>query len=271
MRNIPFALACLLAGLLGAAEVGQLPGAGKLDHSAWSRLLRQYETPQARVDYRALKTNGARDLQAYLKQLAAPWPKGLTPDERKAALINAYNALAVNWILRNYPLESIWRTSHPFTEVRHMLDGRLVSLDQIETELRSMGDPRIHGAVVCTALSCPPLRREAYLAERLDQQLDDNVRVWLADNSLNRFDPAGRKAELSMIFDWYKGDFQKAGSSLTAFLSRFAPEARAGYLREPGVQIAYLPYRWGLNDASGIGAGYSQASFLADSVKNKLK
>lgn len=89
------------------------------------------------------------------------------PKERKAALINAYNPFTVNWVVQNYPVKSIWRTSRPFGEVRHVLDGGKVSLDQIETELRNMGDPRIHGVLVCAALSCPPLRREAYVPEDL--------------------------------------------------------------------------------------------------------
>lgn len=221
------------------------------------------------MDYRALKTRGAGDLTKYLEQVAVPWPKDLARNERKAALINAYNALTVNWIVERYPVPSIWRTSHPFTEVRHRMDGHMVSLDQIETELRNMGDPRVHGVLVCASLSCPPLRREAYIADQLDAQLDDNVRVWLADSSLNRFNPAARKAEISMIFDWYKGDFKKAGT-VAAFLSRFAPAGQAGFLREAGLTISYQPYRWGLNDTSGIGEGYSHTNFLGDYMRNKL-
>jgi len=269
LRNSFLAFACLL-GFQAAALATDASGTAKLDHSAWNQLLVQYETPQARVDYGALKTKGASDLQGYLKQVAAPWPKSLAKNERKAALINSYNALTVNWIVQSYPAPSIWRTSHPFTKIRHMMDGHMVSLDQIETELRNMRDPRIHGAVVCASLSCPPLRREAYVADKLDAQLDDNVRSWLADKSLNSFDPAARKAEISMIFDWYKGDFEKAGTTVSAFLSRFAPENQAAFLREAGVTISYQHYRWGVNDTSGIGNTYSQTSFLADYLKNKL-
>lgn len=261
----------LAIALLGPLSwCADLQPAAKLDHSAWNRVLNQYENAQARMDYTALKAKGAQELQAYLNQLAAPWPKDQTPMERKAALINAYNSLTVNWILQNYPVESIWRTTHPFTESRHMIDGHKVSLDQIETELRNLGDPRIHGALVCAALSCPPLRREAYVPERLDQQLDDNVRAWLANGSLNHFDPAGRKAEVSMIFDWYRGDFEKNGSSVPMFLARFAPAAQAGYLKDPGVKIDYVTYQWGLNDTSGIGLKYSTAKFYADYLRNKI-
>jgi hypothetical protein len=61
---------------------------------------------------------------------------------RKAALINAYNALTVRWILSNYPVRSIWSTEDPFRAQRHVLDGKPVSLDEIENRLRAMGDPR---------------------------------------------------------------------------------------------------------------------------------
>lgn len=246
----------------GLAQTGPI---SKLDHSAWGRVLAQYESREARVDYGALKSHGSPDLQEYLRQLAGPWPKSLTLNERKAALIDAYNALTVNWIVQNYPVPSIWRTSHPFTEARHEVDGRKVSLEQIETELRNMGDPRIHAALVCASISCPPLRREAYVPEQLERQLDDNVRSWLKNPELNRFDPANRKAEVSMIFDWYKSDFEKNGSSVLLFLSRFAP-----VVTEPGLKLTYRNYNWGLNDTSNIGANYSKASFYKDYLRNKL-
>jgi hypothetical protein len=58
---------------------------------------------------------------------------------------------------------------------------RARSLGEIEHEiLRPLGDPRIHGAIVCASVSCPPLRREPFAAARLDAQLDDQMRRWLA-------------------------------------------------------------------------------------------
>ena len=267
MTNMALTLA-----LLAAASAGLAPPVAerKLDHSAWGRLLAQFENEQARVDYGSLKSKGTFDLKSYLRQIAEPWPKPLTSNERKAALINAYNALTVDWIVRNYPVESIWRTSHPFTEARHVVDGRKVSLEQIEGELRNMGDPRIHAALVCASISCPPLRREAYLPAELDRQLDENTRAWLGNSALNRFDAAGRKAEVSMIFDWYRSDFEKNGSSVPLFLARFAPASQGGFLSQPGVKLAYQDYNWGLNDTSNIGVKYSKAKFYRDFLRNKL-
>ena len=64
--------------------------------------------------------------------------------------------------------------------------------------------PRIHAAPVCAARSCPPLGREACVADRLDEQLDNNVREWLANPTLNRFDPSRAEAKVSPIFNWYR-------------------------------------------------------------------
>lgn len=33
-------------------------------------------------------------------------------------------------------------------------------------------EPRIHAALVCAAISCPPLRQEPYTGENLDEQLE---------------------------------------------------------------------------------------------------
>lgn len=229
-----------------------------LDHSAWNALLKKYVTPQHRVEYQQLKQHDLAALDAYLSRLAQPWPASLSANDEKAALINAYNALTIRWILTNYPTVSIWKTKKPFREPRHTLDAKPISLDEIETRLRNMQDPRIHAALVCAARSCPPLRREAYIPQKLDQQLADNTRAWLANPTLNSFDPATGKAQISMIFKWYKSDFP----SIDEFLSTHAPLAARP-------KIDYKPYHWGLNDSSTLGESYSTTSFYLDVLRNR--
>src|ERR1043166_2671724 len=240
------------------------------DHSAWNGILQKYVSSESRVDYRSLKEHDAAQLDSYIEQLAGPWPKGMTIAEQKAALIDAYNALTVRWILTNYPVESIWRTRHPFNAARHVIDTQKVSLDQIEGRLRNMGDPRIHAALVCAARSCPPLRREAYEASQLDSQLDANTRSWLANTHLNEFLPDRRIANVSTIFKWYHGDFERNGSPLPNFLARFGPPGKTQFLLEPGVKIEYKTYHWGLNDALSLGSHYSQWQFFRDVTIDKL-
>jgi hypothetical protein len=183
---------------------------------------------------------------------------GMTADEQKAALINAYNALTVRWVLTNYPVESIRQTKQPFTEARHTLDGQKVSLDEIEGRLRRMGDPRYHAALVCAARSCPPLRCDAYQGSSVNEQLNDNVRAWLANPDLNEFFPDRRMASVSMIFDWYKTDFQRDGLSVRYFLARFGPTGKAAFLLDSSAEVRFKIYNWGLNDTSSLGSHYSE-------------
>ena len=254
--------------MMSVLLLGELTGsAAGLDHSAWDQLLKQYVTAEARVDYRGLKEKDLPKLDAYLSTLAAPWPADMTAEARKAALINAYNALTVRWIIEHYPVASIQSTKDPFTAARHRVNGEMLSLDQTEGRLRDMGDPRIHSAVICAARSCPPLRGEAYVAERVDQQLDDNTRRWLANGALNEFDPAAKRARVSPIFKWYAGDFGSE-ADLRNFLRRYAPDDRSEFLSDSSARVEYQGYDWGLNETADAAAPYPQWRLYLDFVRN---
>jgi Protein of unknown function, DUF547 len=148
-----------------------------------------------------------------------------------AFLINAYNAFTVELILTKYPgLASIKDLgsmfSSPWKPKWIPLLGGKVSLDDIERGmLRERGrfdDPRVHFGVNCASIGCPPLREEAFVAERLDAQLDEQALRFMSDRTRNRFDAAARRLELSKIFDWYGDDFNlghRGIASLPAFMS----------------------------------------------------
>ena len=239
-----------------------------LDQSPWDRLVKQYVNSEARVDYGRWKQDGLKDLDGYLAGVAAPWSTGMPGNEVKAALIDAYNALTVRWVLRNYPVESIWKTSHPFTEARHVVNGEKVSLDAIEGRLRKMGDARIHGALVCAARSCPPLRREAYTGAALDGQLDSNFRTWLANTKLNQFLPNEKAAQVSEIFKWYEKDFAASEGSVEKMLAKYAPAGQGAFLLQPGAVVKFNSYHWGLNDATSLGENYSKLALYWDHLRN---
>jgi hypothetical protein len=185
--------------------------------------------------------------------------------QQMAFLINAYNAFTVELILTKYPdLDSIKDLggflSTPWKPKWIDLLGEQVSLDGIEHErLRARGrydDPRIHFAVNCASIGCPMLREEAFVAERLDAQLDEQATRFLSDRTRNRYDPASGKLQVSKIFDWYGEDFRlghRGITSLPAYLARFAevladaPADRAR-VRSADVDIGYLGYDWALND-----------------------
>lgn len=229
----------------------------KIDLKPWDEILHQYVNPLHLVDYTRLKQQDSKKLQEFVASLGSQGSQELSPDKGKALLINAYNSMTMEWIVENYPVQSIWDTPSPFKSRRFRLGGESVSLDEIESRLREMKDPRIHAALVCAARSCPPLRREAYLAGRLDEQLDANVREWLANPALNKFYPDRRLVSVSPIFKWYRSDFDAYPGGLRGFLLKFGPPAAAAKLADGQFAIRFETYHWGLNDQSGRGNGYS--------------
>lgn len=242
----------------------------KVSPAPWDAVLKDFVNNQRQVDYDRLKKAGAERLGDYVMSLGRVGSQRLSPNEKKALLINAYNAFAVQWIIRNYPVRSIWDTRTPFTAARFTLGGKRVSLNEIEARLRQMGDPRVHAALVCAARSCPPLRREAYVSDRLDQQLDDNVREWLANRSLNKFFPNQGKAEISPIFKWYRKDFDSYPGGLQGFLRSYAPPEVVQALGNKKLGIKFLSYNWGLNDQSDLGRHYSQFHLAVAWLRNWL-
>ncbi len=175
-------------------------------------------------------------------------------EEKLAFWINAYNIMAVHVILQNYPVDSIRDIGNIFRRVWHreagVVAGEMRTLDEIEHRIiRPIGEARIHAAVVCAAVSCPPLRMEAYRAERLDEQLDEQMREWLANEKTGvRAERDGSRLVVSSIFRWFTEDFEQDSGSLRAFLDKYMPEdVRASVPAD--ARIRYLDYDWSLNDA----------------------
>jgi hypothetical protein len=257
--------------LIASAALAQAQGF-EHSHAAWHALLAKHVKPFAggnasAVDYAALKGEQAA-LKAYLGTLTAvseadygKWSK----PQRLAFLINAYNAFTVELILTRYPdlasikdLGSVF--SSPWKKKFFSLLGQERNLDDIEHGIiRAPGafdDPRIHAGVVCASIGCPMLRAEAFTSEKLDAQLDDGMKRFLADGSRNRFDAASGRLQVSKIFDWYGKDFEKGHKGYDSLKTTFArhaaqlaatPEAQAR-VRSGDYRLDFLDYDWRLND-----------------------
>ncbi len=248
---------------------GQEKAAGGLSYAAWDGLLRSHvrwlaDGKQSRVDYRGF----AADRPA-LKAVLAEWSavpqttfSGWSASERMAFLINAYNGFTVESILTKYPnLKSIKDlgslVSSPWKNRFFTLLGEPRHLDWIEHEqLRpNYADPRVHAAVNCASIGCPALRPEAFVAGRLDAQLEDGMKRFMGDRTRNRY--ADGRLEVSAIFKWFREDFEKGHkgiSSVQDFMARHAEQladsvADREKIKSKSVPIAYLDYDWSLNDA----------------------
>jgi hypothetical protein len=238
-------------------------------HAPWNALLKKHvvwiaEGKASQVDYAGF-ANDKSALQAYLASVAQVTRQdydSFTSPQKLAFLINIYNARTVELILTGYPdVKSIKDLgsllTSPWKKKFFRLFGEEKSLDEIEHGLiRAPGvfdEPRIHMAVVCASVGCPALRDEAFVAERLDAQLEDNVNRFLSDHNRNRYNKGSQTLEVSKIFDWYGKDFAARFGSVGGFLVQHArqlasndDEERA--LRGGKPKISFLDYDWRLND-----------------------
>lgn len=242
LRAVALLAACTL--LIGPNVRAGYTSPPALSHAIWQDLLQAHVTPTGAVDYRGLKAAEAR-LDAYLTHLAAHLPQSSWADgERMAYWINAYNAFTVKLILDHYPLKSIRDLDQPWDRKFIQLGDQAYSLNDIEHEIlrKEFQDARIHFAVNCASASCPPLRNEAFVAERLDAQLDAQARAFINNPTYNAL--AKRPLGLSEIFNWYGGDFTRNGGTLIAYLNQYAATPI-----EAGAAVRFLPYDWSLNVA----------------------
>lgn len=229
-----------------------------LDLDLYAALLKDHtretsDLAAVRVDYASLRTDPR--WKTLVASLESSDPESLRePNEQLAFWFNAYNILAIDLVVTHAPRKSIKDIGSLFSPVwkksAGSIGGKAYSLDEIEHEIvRPMGDPRAHAAVICASLSCPPLLREPWRGEHLGAQLDAQVSVWLSHPEKGlRIDRNKKTLYLSSIFKWFAEDFEARGGVL-GFVTEFAPESDAAWLRSHAAQtrIRYLDYDWNLN------------------------
>ena len=245
----------MLLALALCAAAPLAAGGPAFDHSAFDRLLKAHVTADGGVDYDAFGRAPAFPL--YLDQLARATPEKLSREEQLAFWINVYNAYTIQLLNAHGERKSIRNINKTLGVIKAMgpwkeeivrAGGRTLSLDFVEHEIirKRFREPRIHFALVCAARSCPPLRREAYTGARLEAQLEEQARIFIARSpGRNRIDVAAGVAHLSPIFVWFKDDF---GADLGKFLARYVDDPAARALLESGkFKLVETEYDWSLN------------------------
>lgn len=225
------------------------------DYSTWNRLLATYYDPVRGMNYAGLKAHDSVALRDLRNSLGRVDATRLSQKQQLAYWINLYNVSVVGVVVDHYPVESILDISSNRL-VRHDVfkrpwvavpSGR-ISLNDIENEKirAAFKDPRIHFAINCAAKSCPPIRSEAYVGARIDAQLDDQIRRFVAGPAV-RVEKRGDRAVVhtSRIMKWFRDDFEKWGGGEEAFLRRYLPREKAD---QPSIAIEYDDYDWTLND-----------------------
>lgn len=242
----------------GSCNVADRPSLDAADHSAFDTLLQKYVNDRSLVAYAKWKDN-ASDLQTLDQYLTRMGCVDLGKPAAKAAQlaywINVYNALTIRGILREYPTSSIRNHTaklgyNIWKDLLIWVDGKNYALDDIEHQiLRKMGEPRIHLAIVCASIGCPPLANRAYTAKDLDSQLAANARRFFAQPTNFRADGASRTVGVSELLKWYGTDFAPTSAEQVRILRPYFPSSEGlAWIEQPGLAVQYLNYNWSLND-----------------------
>ncbi len=273
---IPFRAAAVIALAVASAWVPVSTGAAQppgFDHTyeAYARVLARH-VQAGRVDYRGLaaERTALAGVSAGFSAVDAGAERGWPRAERLAFWINAYNLFTLQAIVDHYPIRAGWLSRGPRNSIRQIdgvwdrltwkAAGRTVTLDDIEHRIIRPGfeEPRIHFAVNCASVGCPPLLGEPYRAADLERQLDANARAYLASPQGVRTD--GRTLAVTSILKWYGDDFvARFGSkpplgrsprdaAILRVVEAFGPPEASTLARDPAVRIAFLDYDWSLND-----------------------
>lgn len=280
--------AVILAGIMAAtwlngASADKLrpkpePTQEEFSYEPYARVLQTYVNDKGMVDYAALKQQRDK-LDAFITAIGRLDPETFAEwnDQKKIAFwTNAYNGITLQAIIDHYPIEGSWFSLYPQNSIRqiagvwdkqqHWVMGKKMTLNHIEHKILRVkfNEPRIHMALVCAAMGCPPLRTEPYRGEKLDKQFDDQTRTFLANPDKFRIDRPENRVYISKIFQWFGkdfietylpengfGEFKTAERASLAFMSGYLPEEDADYLRQGKYDLKYLDYDWSLNEQKG--------------------
>lgn len=213
----------------------------------WADAFFQRYVIEGSVDYASLKAHPG-ELDTLVGHIAQYDLKGQSDERVKSFWINTYNLLVIRQVMDHYPIKSPQQISGFFNAYRHQVAGESLTLDELEKQrlFRHFPDFRVHFALNCAAVSCPPLASHAYFPERLAQQLTDQARRVLQLAEVVEMDTVAQVIRLNAIFDWYRADF----SDVRQFLEEYG-----GWKGLESFDIQYLPYDWSLN---GLKASTSQ-------------
>ena len=220
-----------------------------VDHGLFGELLSRH-VHNGLVDYNGFKAD-ASILDQYLARLAAVDPETLDRSEAMAFYINLYNAWTIKLILSRYPdlnsikdLGGLFRS--PWKKDLVRLNGRIVTLDHIEHDILrpGYGDPRVHFAINCASMSCPPLAAAPYTGAQLELQLDHATQAFINDPRSNYME--GDTLHVSRIFKWFGEDFDH---DAIGFLRKYARGDLKDKIEKDkdGLRVRYLDYDWTLN------------------------
>jgi len=228
------------------------------DHKEFNNILETYVTFQGKqsfVNYKELKKKESL-LNSYLTELSGVKKKDFkkfNKNQRLSFLINAYNAFTLKIVIDHYPIKSIKDIGSLFKSTWKKRFFTLLEekshLDNIEHNLirKNFNEPKIHFAVNCASIGCPTLLNEAFVAKKLEDQLEKATRSFLLNKNKNSI--VKKKLRLSKIFKWYGDDFVQKHGSLENFIALYLTTDvnLQKNIKRGEFSIEWNEYDWDLN------------------------
>ncbi|NES06430.1 MAG: DUF547 domain-containing protein [Okeania sp. SIO2F4] len=241
-----------------------ITSAKPFNYQNYNSILKEYVNDQGLVDYKKLKEN-RQQLDEFNSTIGAVNPStynSWTDSEKIAFLINAYNSLTLESIIDSYPTKSIRRIPGVWKIRRFDVAGEKMTLDHIEHQVlrKEFNEPGIHVALVCAAISCPPLRQEPYTGKQLEKQLDEQAKRFLGNSQGFKIDSQNNTVYLSSIFKWFGEDYEKTygqienidglnkrETSIINYARKYVDSNAQKFLEKGGYKVKYSDYDWSLN------------------------
>ncbi|CAM9129008.1 unnamed protein product [Hapterophycus canaliculatus] len=106
-----------------------------------------------------------------------------------------------------------------------------------------LNDARVHFALNCASMSCPPLRRKLFTGQGLDAELDEVTSAAINGGALVQLKDDGKTLSVNPIFKWYKEDFDKEGGVIQFIKSRWTGTSTIS--EDPNLE--FFDYDWRTN------------------------
>jgi hypothetical protein len=264
-RISPFAraAAAIAALVVLAGAPRALRAASKFSYEDWNKVLAKFVDARGYVNYDALAKDRG-DLDLFLAAIEKTSPRSspeLFPakNDQLAYWLNAYNAQVFKGVLARGPeKESVWKGGifsgySFFVGMDIVLGGEKLNLKKLEDKTVREGfkDPRVHAALNCASKGCPRLPQVAFDPEKLDEQLDEGMRGFVAEKRNVSIDDAAKTVTFSKILDWFSGDFagyEKAHGDADGTQIDYVNRYRGALPKIPkGYAMKFFEYDKGVN------------------------
>lgn len=223
----------------------------------WGDILTRYLHPGAdgltRFDYAALKASesGTANLGKYIDHLASQKPSTMSPNDAIAYWANLYNALTVQVVAENYPVNSIRKIKSgyragPWKRKLVTVEGRELSLDNIEHDIMrpTYQTPMVHYMVNCASIGCPNLKTTPWSSANLAATQEAAARAYINSPRGTKF--SNGRLQVSSIYKWFKADFGGNTAGVLAHLRQYADAELLAQL-DGRKKIDKYTYDWDVN------------------------